>query len=506
LNNLIYAGAGNNILDGGAGTDTAAYTYATKGITANLSAAVAQATGGSGSDLLKNFENLTGSKYSDALIGNSAANILNGSSGADRMIGGNGNDTYFVDSAADVISETNASIISGGTDTVYSYLAAYNLGINVENLRILSSGSADATGNNLNNLIYAGAGNNILDGGAGTDTAAYTYATKGITANLSAAVAQATGGSGSDLLKNFENLTGSKYSDALIGNSAANILNGSSGADRMIGGDGDDIYYVENIGDVVKETNANAISGGTDTVYSYLAAYTLGANLENLRLLTNNSADGTGNSLDNIIYAGAGNNVLNGGDGLDTVAYSYAASAVTVSLATNAAQATGGSASDTLLNVENLTGSKYDDELTGDSAANVLNGGAGNDTVIGGAGNDLLVGGLGTDILYGGLGADQFDFNSLIEMGLGSLRDVIGDFNSSEGDKINLSTLDANTATAANDVFSFINSMAFSNTDATGQLRFADGILYGSTNTDANAEFEIQLLGVVSLSNSDLMA
>ncbi|HSX86866.1 MAG TPA: type I secretion C-terminal target domain-containing protein, partial [Pseudomonas sp.] len=192
--------------------------------------------------------------------------------------------------------------------------------------------------------------------------------------------------------------------------------------------------------------------------------------------------------------------------GSDTAAYSYAASAVTVNLATTSAQATGGSGSDTLLNIENLTGSKYNDELTGNSAANTLSGGTGNDTLTGGNGNDLLIGGLGTDTFYGGLDADRFDFNALSEMGLGALRDVIGDFNSSEGDQIDLSTLDADTSTTANDAFSFIGSDSFSNTNAAGQLRFLDGILYGSTNADANAEFEIQLLGVTSLNSTDLIA
>jgi Ca2+-binding RTX toxin-like protein len=158
------------------------------------------------------------------------------------------------------------------------------------------------------------------------------------------------------------------------------------------------------------------------------------------------------------------------------------------------------------LNFENLTGSNFHDKLTGNALANTLNGGAGNDTLAGGAGNDLLIGGTGLDMLYGGTGADTFDFNALNEMGLGAaLRDVIGDFKTSEGDKIDLSTLDANLATAANDAFSFIGASAFSS-NATGQLRFAGGVLYGSTDADTAAEFEIQLVGVSNLQTADLFA
>ncbi|WP_437180611.1 beta strand repeat-containing protein [Pseudomonas laurylsulfativorans] len=524
LNNVIDAAAGNNILNGGAGIDTASYAYATAAVTASLSLTTAQATGGSGTDTLLNFENLTGSAYHDKLTGNAAANTLsgglgsdqlNGAAGADRLIGGDGSDLYYVDNAGDVVSETNAVTSTGGIDTVYSSISAYTLTDNVENLRLLLTGAANGTGNSLNNVIDAGAGNNILNGGAGIDTASYAYATAAVTASLSLTTAQATGGSGTDTLLNFENLTGSAYHDTLTGNALANtltggagndILNGVAGADRLIGGDGSDRYYVDNAGDIVSETNATASSGGTDSVYSFLGAYTLGDNVENLRLLSTGAANGTGNSLNNIIDAGAGNNVLNGGAGIDTASYVYATAAVTANLGLTTAQATGGSGTDTLLNFENLTGSAYHDTLTGNALANTLTGGAGNDTLNGGAGNDLLIGGIGLDKLYGSTGADKFDFNALSEMGLGAaLRDVIGDFKSSEGDKIDLSTLDANLATTANDAFSFIGSSAFSS-NATGQLRFAGGILYGSTDTDTAAEFEIQLLGVSNLQTADLIA
>ncbi len=524
LDNVIYAGDGSNVLDGGAGIDTVSYVFSAGAISVGLANTFAQASGGSGSDTLLNIENLTGSNYNDRLTGNSATNILdggagndilNGSAGADRMIGGNGSDSYFVDNIGDIVSETNATPSTGGIDTAYSYLAAYTLGANVENLRLLATGTATGTGNSLDNRIHAGAGNNILDGDAGVDTVSYSIATSAVTVNLATTAAQTTGGSGSDTLLNIENLTGSKYNDKLTGNSAANTLdggagndklNGAAGADQMIGGDGSDSYFVDDTGDIVSETNATASTGGTDTVYSFLTAYTLGVNVENLRLLATGTANGTGNDLDNVIYAGDGNNILDGAAGIDTADYTFAASDVSVSLASTAAQVTSGSGSDTLLNIENLTGSKYNDTLTGNSAANNLNGGTGNDTLTGGDGNDLLIGGLGTDTLYGGLDADRFDFNALIEIGLGALRDVIGDFNSSEGDQIDLSTLDADTSTTANDAFSFIGSDSFSNTNAAGQLRFLDGTLYGSTNADANAEFEIQLLGVTSLSSTDLIA
>ncbi|MOA46699.1 hypothetical protein D3C78_1692470 [compost metagenome] len=91
-------------------------------------------------------------------------------------------------------------------------------------------------------------------------------------------------------------------------------------------------------------------------------------------------------------------------------------------------------------------------------------------------------------------------------MGVGALRDLITDFRSSDGDRIVLSALDARPGTVANDAFSFIGSAAFSGTDATGQLRFANGILSGSTDADAAAEFEISLVGVSTLTAESIIA
>ncbi|WP_371232786.1 M10 family metallopeptidase C-terminal domain-containing protein [Pseudomonas sp. QE6] len=524
LNNTLYAGSGDNRLDGGAGIDLLAYNYASKGITLNLGLTTAQATGGSGTDTVLNFERVSGSAYNDTLTGNSGANylygnagndVLNGAAGADVMIGGDGSDAYYVDNSGDVVSETNANATTGGTDTVLSYLSAYTLGSNLENLRLLASGAANGIGNALNNTLYAGSGDNRLDGGAGIDLLAYNYASKGITLNLGLTTAQATGGSGTDTVLNFERVSGGAYNDTLTGNSGANylygnagndVLNGAAGADVMIGGDGSDAYYVDNSGDVVSETNANATTGGTDTVLSYLSAYTLGSNLENLRLLASGAANGTGNALNNTLYSGSGDNRLDGGAGIDLLAYSYASKGVTLNLGLTTAQATGGSGTDTVLNFERVSGSAYNDTLTGNSGANYLYGNAGNDVLNGAAGNDTLLGGSGTDQLSGGLGADIFDFDALTDSVLGSLRDVIKDFKLAEGDKIDLSTLDARSDTSGNDAFTFIGSAAFSTTNAAGQLRYSDGILAGSVDADTAAEFEVQLVGVSSFSSSGLIA
>ncbi|NUT90031.1 type I secretion C-terminal target domain-containing protein [Pseudomonas corrugata] len=300
--------------------------------------------------------------------------------------------------------------------------------------------------------------------------------------------------------------TGNERRNFITGNIADNVLDGAAGNDSMSGGDGDDTYYVDNTGDTVIETNSNPLTGGIDSVHSRLASYTLTSNVENLYIDTPDAANGTGNALDNTLFAGAGNNVLDGREGNDTVSFAQALAGVTVTLSTSAQQNTVGSGLDTLKNVENLTGSAYADTLTGNSAGNILDGGAGNDTLVGGSGDDQLIGGAGTDNLTGGTGADTYVFNALADMGTGAARDVINGFKSTELDHLDLTGLDANPLTANIDAFTFIGNNAFDATNATGQLRFADGILYGSVNADATAEFEFELVGVKELHASDFTA
>ncbi len=214
------------------------------------------------------------------------------------------------------------------------------------------------------------------------------------------------GRAGNDVLK------GGSGNDVLIGGAGNDVLNGGTGFDTMTGGSGNDVYYVDHIQDRVVEGSASLASGGSDTVLTSLSAYSLPANVENLRLLARGTANATGNSLDNTLHAGAGNNVLDGRAGNDTASYAFATGAITVSLARTSFQSTGGSGSDRLVGIENLVGSDYNDNLTGNGSANRIDGGAGNDTLNGDLGNDLLKGGLGNDVLIGGAGGDSFWFDT----------------------------------------------------------------------------------------------
>ena len=226
----------------------------------------------------------------EALGGN---DTIYGRGGSDIILGGDGNDVFHVSSAGDQIDG------GAGIDTIIAenMVEGISLGsyTDVENIILTGTLAGSAFGSNdvdnymrgsdgNGNWLYAGSGNDTLESGGGT-------------------------------------------------------------ADLM-GGEGDDVYYVHHFGDWALEQ----VDSGYDTVYADVSYTSFGSSIEHFVLL------GTGNL--NAIVEACGN-------------------AVTIS---------------------------------GTSGNNTLIGSYGDDTIMGGQGRDVLAGFLGADQLWGGGGKDTFLF------------------------------------------------------------------------------------------------
>jgi Ca2+-binding RTX toxin-like protein len=276
-----------------------------------------------GTDPLDGYGNaldneITGNSGDNSLWGYDGHDTLDGGAGADELEGGAGNDTYVVDSGGDVVTEA----ADEGTDMVRASIG-YTLTDHVENLTLTGSAAIDGVGNGLNNVIRGNSGVNMLAGHGGDDT--YYIGTGDMITELAGeGIDKVFISSTHTLGANLEYLTltgsasvngtGNALNNGLIGNTGNNTLDGLAGADRMEGGRGDDTYYVDNAGDVVLE-EAGPLTG-TDTVRSSVS-HTLAANVENLTLIGNGAASGTGNALNNILTGNTFANKLNGGVGHD---------------------------------------------------------------------------------------------------------------------------------------------------------------------------------------------
>lgn len=196
------------------------------------------------------------------------------------------------------------------------------------------------------------------------------------------------GSSGDDFIYGYGN------EDRIFGKGGSDFLFGGSGGDDLFGGNGMDFLYGGSGGDMLdggKGPDYLYGEGGGDTL--------IGRGGEN-------TLYGGGGS--DLMYSHGGDDAFDGGNGGDTVTYQFAEQGVTAWLWLAGTQDTGDGL-DSFVDVENLTGSDYDDWLAGDAENNWLEGGDGEDTIDGGFGDDYLGGGNGYDTLSGGPGNDIYD-------------------------------------------------------------------------------------------------
>ncbi|WP_408586182.1 calcium-binding protein [Novosphingobium sp.] len=279
---------------------------------------------------------------------------------------------------------------------------------------------------------------------------------------------------GGDNSDTFDNRSGTIDGLVDLGNGSDTFVAGSS--DEYVSGGGglDTLDFTRSSGvQVALDLSLDGTGWAAGDTYSLF---------ENVRGSATGADVLVGDVGDNVLSGLGGNDQLFGQDGADLL---Y-----------------GGRGNDT------LDGGSGEDVLNGDVGNDILRGGAGSDTLDGGAGNDTLTGGAGKDYANGGAGADRFVFAKGDLFGVTiSDADVINDFQSSQGDRIDLSLLDASTKATGDQAFQFIGTAAFHN--VAGELRISqsDGATYvlGDTNGDGTADFRIALTGLLTLKAADFV-
>ncbi len=565
LANAITGGDGNDTLDGGAGADTLTGGEGNDTYVIDSTTDVITEAAGEGTDtvstnlatytLLSDFENLKytgaaafagignaddnsiqGGGGDDTLSGLAGNDTLDGGSGADSMTGGTGSDTYIVDNAGDAVVE----LAGEGTDAVNSRLAAYTLGADLEHLTYIGIGDFAGTGNGAANSVTGGAGadtlsgaagDDTLDGGAGIDQLAGGLGNDVYIINAGIDTITELAGEGTDsvrtalsaftLAAEVENLTytgtvaftgtgnggdniiaGAGANDTLSGGAGNDSLDGSTGDDSLIGGIGDDTYIIDAALDGVVE----AVGEGTDTIRATVASVTMAANTEVLVFTGGGNFTGTGNADNNTITGGAGADLLDGRAGSDSMTGGLGNDVYVVDVATDVVLELAGEGTDTIrTDLASLTLAAEVENLTYTGAGSFT--GTGNalaNVIMGGAGADTLTGGGGVDTLTGGLGGDSFVLVALADSPVATPV-TISDFLAAQGDRIDLTAIDANSTIAGDDAFTFIGAALFSN--VAGQLRIqtvgADLQVLGDVDGDGAADFAITLTSLATLAAAE---
>jgi len=179
---------------------------------------------------------------------------------------------------------------------------------------------------------------------------------------------------------------GTPGDDSLFGTPADDDLHGFGGNDGIIAGDGNDLLDGGNGHDFMRgQVGNDQLFGGAD---------------------------------DDYLDGGDGDDLLDGGSGLDRAAYSVGALAgVTVDLNIQGLAQNTGRGMDTLVGIEHVSGTRFNDVLTGNAGDNWIWGGSdgsgvtGNDILSAGGGNDLVQVGTGNHSADGGSGNDTFQMH-----------------------------------------------------------------------------------------------
>jgi Ca2+-binding RTX toxin-like protein len=296
----VYAGAGGSYLDGGGGDD----------------------------ELFTGLGN-------DVLIGGAGADVLGvrasaAASNVDTVDGGEGNDRVQLFSVNGAVTVT----LGAGSDTIEFPTDGINgIGVLIGRNVTVTDFAAGPGGDTLNwssalfSYLSGYSGANpfassharlVQDGGdvllqlsrlADTDYLTLLRLQNHVVADFASGLGgfvPPAGNGGADVL------TGSAGDDQIDGGAGNDFIDGGAGADRMIGGTGSDVFFVDDAGDQVIEMAGE----GIDEVRTSLATYSLfGTHIERLTATSGGAHDFRGNSGDNVVTGGTGNDFIRLMDG-----------------------------------------------------------------------------------------------------------------------------------------------------------------------------------------------
>ncbi|NBB47172.1 hypothetical protein GVN24_02675 [Rhizobium sp. CRIBSB] len=302
---------------------------------------------------------LTGNAGANVLIGGSGNDVLIGGAGADQLIGGAGSDSASYANAAAAVTLNFVTGIHTGdaAGDVFDGIEAF-------------------IGSNLNDTFFLSAGAERVNGGAGSDIANYSLSSSAVAIDLTANIHSGGFAEGDDL-SGVERVVGTSFGDTLASATSGHVLTGGAGDDiYVISGSG--VSIVESAGggaDEIRTSVANYSMAGFSNVEKLTYTGTSNA------VLTGNAGNNTilGGVGNDRLIGGAGADLLIGGAGVDTASYANAASAVTINL--HSGTHLGDAAGDVFDSIEGYLGSAFDDTFVGNSTGNTFNGGSGVDTI-----------------------------------------------------------------------------------------------------------------------------
>lgn len=270
----------------------------------------------------------------------------------------------------------------------------------------------------------------------------------------------------------FYGLDGNDFLQFNFTISLSTTIEGGNGNDSLLSSKGNDFLYGGNGDDSLD------LMGGKDHGYGGEGRDTIVGDYERGEYLTSGTDTLYGGDGNDKIFAGGRGDYVSG-DGGDDELWGDKASKVPESKKPG------------------------DDRIFGGDGKDKAFGQAGNDLLEGGSGDDQLTGGRGGDLLSGGFGADRFIYDAIVDSNGGTI-DTIDDFRTQQGDRIDLSAIDAKVNSSGEQAFTFIGSNAFT-PGVEGELRFDAGVLSADVDGDGVVDFSVNITNVAAMTDADFI-